>query len=97
MRDDMPRLRNGELSQTVRAIKDRAKYADQRAAARDVIMSTEPIGIKGGRQRPLDADPGDQGEKVEAQSYYCQYCRGAVEYGDARCDTCQEQLNWEGL
>jgi len=59
-------------------------------------MSDEPIGIKGGRQRPPDPEP-DEGEQVEAQSYYCQYCRGTVEYGDARCDTCQEQLNWEGL
>jgi len=93
----MPRLRNGELSQTKRAVKDRAKYAEEHPTARELIMSDEPIGIKGGRQRPPDADPGDQGEQVEAQSYYCQYCRETVEYGDARCDTCQEQLNWAGL
>jgi len=93
----MPRLRNGELSQTTRAIKDRARYADQRAASRELIMSSEPIGIKGGRQRPPDPDPGDQGDQGEAQSYYCLNCHGVIEYGDARCDTCQDQLNWEGL
>jgi len=93
MRDDMPRLRNGELSQTTRAIKDRARYADQRAASRELIMSSDPIGIKGGRERPPDPEP----DQDETKSYFCLNCRGVVEYGDARCDTCQDQLNWEGL
>jgi len=92
----MPRLRNGELSQTVRAIKDRAKYAEERAAARELIMSTEPIGIKAKRNRPPDPEP-DPGDQGDAQSYFCLNCRGAVEYGASRCDTCQDQLNWEGL
>jgi len=93
MRDDMPRLRNGELSQTVRAIKDRVKYAEERASARDVIMSTEPIGIKAKRNRPPDPEP----DQDETKSYFCLNCRGVVEHGDPRCDTCQDQLNWEGL
>jgi len=89
----MPRLRNGELSQTKRAVKDRAKYAEEHPTARELIMSDEPIGIKGGRQRPPDPEP----DQDEPQSYFCLNCRGVVEYGDSRCDTCQDQLNWEGL
>lgn len=97
--DDMSRLRNGELSQTKRAIRDREKYAEKRAALRETKMSDEPIGIKGGGDRlpdPLPGDQGDQGDQA-AQRYFCSYCREFVGYGDARCETCEEQLNWEGL
>jgi len=95
--DDMSRLRNGELSQTKRAIRDREKYAEKRAALRETKMSDEPIGIKGGGDRLPDPLPGDQGDQGEAPSYFCMNCRGVVGYGDARCETCEDQLNWEGL
>jgi len=93
----MPRLRNGELSQTKRAIRERELSAANRVAVRELIISNEPIGIKGGRQRPPDADPGDQGDQDEGQVYICLNCQAPVDYGCANCSVCQEQLNWEGL
>jgi len=88
----MPRLRNGELSQTKRAIRDRELSAANRAANREVIMSSEPLGIKAKRERP--PEPADQDD---AQTYICLNCQAPIVYGSESCAVCEEKLNWEGL
>jgi len=90
----MPRLRNGELSQTKRAIRDRELSAANRAANREVIMSSEPLGIKAKRERP--PEPEDQGQD-DAQTYVCLNCQAPITYGSTKCEVCEEELNWEGL
>jgi len=90
----MPRLKNGELSQTKRAVRDRELAAANRAANREVIMSSEPLGIKTKRERP--PEPEDQGQS-DAQTYICLNCQAPIGYGSPKCGVCEEQLNWEGL
>jgi len=85
----MPRLRNGELSQTKRAVKDRERAAANRAANREVNMSDEPIGIK--------AQPGRSPDQGDGQSYFCLNCQAPIVYGSESCVVCEERLNWEGL
>jgi len=90
----MPRLRNGELSQTKRAIRDRELSAANRAANREVIMSSEPLGIKAKRE-PV---PGPETEDSDdAQTYVCLNCQAPITYGSPTCGVCEEELNWEGL
>jgi len=91
----MPRLRNGELSQTKRAIRDREISAANRAANREVVMSSEPLGIKAKRDRPQDQDQ-DQDQEL-AQTYICLNCQAPITYGSTKCGICNEELNWEGL
>jgi len=88
----MPRFKNGELSQTKRAIRDRELSAAKREAVREVRMSSEPLGIKSKRERP--PEPVDQDE---AQTYVCLNCQAPIIYGSPECGICEEQLNWEGL
>jgi len=90
----MPRLRNGELSQTKRAIRERELSAANRAANREVIMSSEPLGIKAKRERP--PEPVDQ-DQDDAQTYVCLNCQAPITYGSPKCGVCEEELNWEGL
>jgi len=92
----MPRLRNGELSQTKRAIRDRELSAGNRAANREVIMSSEPLGIKAKRERPPEPEDQDQ-DQDEAQTYICLNCQAPISHGSPKCGVCEEQLNWEGL
>ena len=33
----------------------------------------------------------------EADSYFCENCKGKVTLGDPECPTCEEPLNWSGL
>ena len=90
----MSRLRNGELSQSTRAIRQRELYAANRAANREVIMSSEPLGIKAKRERPPEPEDQDQGE---TQTYVCLNCQAPIIYGSSQCGICEEDLNWEGL
>jgi len=90
----MSRLRNGELSQSTRAIRQRELYAANRAAGREVIMSSEPLGIKAKRERPPEPEDQDQDG---AQTYICLNCQAPITYGSPKCGVCEEQLNWEGL
>jgi len=90
----MPRLRNGELSQTKRAIRDRELSAANRAANREVIMSSEPLGIRGKR----DPIPGPEFEDWDdEQTYICLNCQAPIRHGSPKCGVCEEELNWEGL
>jgi len=94
-RENMPRLRNGELSQTKRAIRDRELSAANRAANREVIMSSEPLGIRGEKREPI---PGPETEDWDdEQTYICLNCQAPIRYGSHKCGVCEEQLNWEGL
>jgi len=90
----MSRLRNGELSQSTRAIRQRELYAANRAANREVIMSSEPLGIRAKRERPPEPEDQDQGD---AQTYICLNCQAPITYGSTKCGICNEELNWEGL
>jgi len=90
----MPRLRNGELSQTKRAVRDRELSAANRAANREVIMSSEPLGIKAKRERPEESADQDQDD---AQTYVCLNCQAPISHGSPKCGVCEEELNWEGL
>jgi len=92
----MSRLRNGELSQSTRAIRQRELYAANRAANREVVMSSEPLGIKGKRERAPEPDDQDQ-DQDDAQTYICLNCQAPIRYGSPTCGVCEEQLNWEGL
>ena len=93
----MPRLRNGELSQTPRAIRQRELTAASRAAARDAVMSSEPLGIKTQRERPPDPDEDQDQDQDQGQQYVCLNCQAPIDYGAPRCGVCEEHLNWEGL
>jgi len=94
MGKDMSRLRNGELSQSTRAIRQRELSAANRAANRKVIMSSEPLGIKTKRERP--PEPVDQ-DQDHTQTYVCLNCQAPITYGSPKCEVCEEELNWEGL
>jgi len=62
----------------------------------------ETIGIlsgpHGGQPAPLapqtpEPEPEPEAE-AEAQQYFCETCRGPVHQGDARCPTCDVELDW---
>jgi len=62
----------------------------------------ETIGILSGPQggqpaalTPQIPEPEPEPElEAEAQEYFCETCRGPVHQGDARCPTCDVELDW---
>ena len=39
----------------------------------------------------------DTAPDPDAQTYFCENCRGTVHQGDERCAVCHERLNWAGV
>ena len=89
------RKKDGELSQTPRAIKRRAATAAKKAGApaaagpgpADPGVSTEKIGV--------DA-PVKKKAAAPVQAYHCLNCDSPVSQDDPRCPTCEIRLEWGG-
>jgi len=65
-----------------------------------LVAVDEPIGIisgdRGGQpaaRTPQTPEPEPEAE-AESQEYFCETCRGPVLQGDAKCPTCEVELDW---
>jgi len=108
----MGRLADGELSQSSRAIKWRAKKQLKNAAIALDKLGSELI-IEGGKVMPPkpktpkpepDAigvftapEPIEIEAETDAQAYHCNNCHATVHQGDEGCGVCEQRLNWAAV
>jgi hypothetical protein len=45
----------------------------------------------------VEYTPPPVGEREEAQTYLCANCQGKIELRAARCQTCNESIDWSSL
>lgn len=105
----MGRLKHGELSQSIRAIKWRANKAVQNAAyalekqGAELIIEEPIVPPKKTTKPTPDAigvftDPQPvEIEPITDQAYHCNNCQGTVYAGDEACGVCEKTLNWAGI